>query len=198
MLLSKRERPPDNITATSNTSSSISYRRTSIPSISPLLVVSSTSPSNTAAPRRAPLAPLDPQVASSMSLDNQSSTPSSSSSTSYPAYSPHDIGKDADRAIETARALIGRPIITRSQEEEPSTSPQSLRKKSLPGQCVSLIYAPCRCISCFISFVVAMQLAHPLILRVQHSVDLVIHLCPLIQDALLSPTLSTHLLRPLT
>lgn len=147
MLLSKRERPPDNITAPSNTSSSISYRRTSIPSISPLLVVSSTSPSNIAAPRRAPLAPLDPQVTSSMSLDNQTSTPSSSSSTSYSAYPLHDVGKDADRALETARALIGRPIISRPQEEETSTSPQSLRKKSLPSQCVSLVCAPLRCIS---------------------------------------------------
>ncbi|KIP08423.1 hypothetical protein PHLGIDRAFT_381465 [Phlebiopsis gigantea 11061_1 CR5-6] len=140
MLLSKRERPPDNIPNTSNSSSSLSYRRTSIPSISPLLVVSSTSPSNTSTQRRAPLAPLDPQVAFSMPLDNHSPALPSSSSASYSAYSPSDPAKDHGRALETARALIGRPIISRPTEEESSSSIQASRKRSAIGQCVSCTY----------------------------------------------------------
>lgn len=194
MLLSKRERPPDNIAATSNSPSSISYRRTSIPSISPLLVLSPTSTGSIVTPRRAPLAPLDPQVASSMPLDNQSPTPSSSSSSSYPAYSSSDAGKDADRVLETTRVLIGRPIITRSQEEEPSTNPLSLRKKSIPGQYVSLVCILHRQLSCLIPFIVLMQRAHRLILCVQHNAAPVIHCRRLIPDVHPFPTHSTHLL----
>ena len=146
MLLSKRERAPDNTAASSHKPSPISYRRTSIPSISPLLVVSSPTSSNPATARRAPLAPLDPQAAGSMPLDNQSSASSSSTPSSQHPLTSQDLQKDADRALETARSFIGRPIINWPQEEEPSASAssvQSLRKRSLPGQCVSFLISLC-------------------------------------------------------
>lgn len=139
MLLSKRERPPDSVSTTSNKSSPISYHRTSIPSISPVLVVSSRSPTPSTA-RRAPLAPLDPQVTAGMSLDDQASAPSSTSASAQSAYSPPDLGMDVDRPLEAARAFIGRTIMPWPQEEDPGLSTQSLRRRSLSGQCVISLF----------------------------------------------------------
>lgn len=133
-MLSKRERTVDNVSPSSSTSSPVAYRRTSIPSIIPLSLASALSSSIPSAPRRAPLAPLDPQLPFNTSLDDQMSTPSSSSSNSRPGFALPDSQKDGDRAVETARAYIGRKIISSQLEEDIDSTQQSLRKRSITGQ----------------------------------------------------------------
>ncbi|KAI0663580.1 hypothetical protein C8Q70DRAFT_906975 [Cubamyces menziesii] len=82
-------------------------------------------------PRRAPLAPLDPQSThgSLAPLDDQMS--SASSSSAFLGYNPADDSRDPDRA----RYNIGRPIIPRASLDEFSGNlPSSSRRRSIPNQ----------------------------------------------------------------
>ncbi|KAI0675234.1 hypothetical protein C8Q78DRAFT_988935 [Trametes maxima] len=88
-------------------------------------------------PRRAPLAPLDPQSTNSPlpALDDQMSPTSSSSA--FLGYNPADDSRDPDRA----RYNLGRPIIPRPPPDEfggnlPSAS-SSARRRSIPNQAPS-------------------------------------------------------------
>ncbi|OSD06785.1 hypothetical protein PYCCODRAFT_1359570 [Trametes coccinea BRFM310] len=84
-------------------------------------------------PRRAPLAPLDPQStstnASLTALDDQMSPASSSSA--FLGYNPADDSRDPDRA----RYNIGRQIIPRVPPDEfGGNLPPSSRRRSIPNQ----------------------------------------------------------------
>ena len=133
-MLSKRDRTVDNVSPSSNNSSPVAYRRTSIPSIIPLSVATSFGPGIPSTPRRAPLAPLDPQLPFNTPLDDQMSPSSSTSANPQRVYLLPDPSKDSDVAAETAKAFIGRHIINRAQEDDIDQAVQSSRKRSIPGQ----------------------------------------------------------------
>ncbi|KAI8993091.1 hypothetical protein BD414DRAFT_577121 [Trametes punicea] len=85
-------------------------------------------------PRRAPLAPLDPQSTNSplAALDDQMS--SASSSSAFLGYSPADDSRDPDRA----RYNVGRPIIPRAPPDEfGGNLPSASRRRSIPNQAQS-------------------------------------------------------------
>lgn len=83
-------------------------------------------------PRRAPLAPLDPQSTNAplAATDDQMSPASSSSA--FLGYNPADDSRDPDRA----RYSIGRPIIPRAGIDEFAGNLPSSRRRSIPNQCV--------------------------------------------------------------
>ncbi|KAI0645621.1 hypothetical protein C8Q79DRAFT_1001179 [Trametes meyenii] len=90
-------------------------------------------------PRRAPLAPLDPQSTNGplSPVDDQMS--SASSSSAFLGYNPPDDSRDPDRARYNP---IGRPIIPRPPPDEfsgnlPSASSSSARRRSIPNQAPS-------------------------------------------------------------
>ncbi|KAI0093071.1 hypothetical protein BDY19DRAFT_1045374 [Irpex rosettiformis] len=138
MFLSKRERPSDTSPA-SNKASHIAYKRTSIPSISVVSLLASGSSTGSSAQRRAPLAPLDPQLAPSPSLDDQ--MPSTSTHTSSRPDRSQRL--DSSRDGDVARANIGRQIIARPLDDDDSNI-QPFRKRSIPSHNTprSLPYPP--------------------------------------------------------
>jgi hypothetical protein len=133
MFLSKRERPPDTSSAL-NKSSSVAYQRTSIPPINILSVAAAGTPTSSSIQRRAPLAPLDPQLAFNTLLDDQMS--STSSSTTSASRLDRSQRLEVTRDAEAARANIGRQIMARPFEEDHDPTP--LRKRSISIQYVQL------------------------------------------------------------
>ncbi|KAI0342193.1 hypothetical protein BDW22DRAFT_1376566 [Trametopsis cervina] len=132
MFISKRERPPDKSIA--NKFSATAYQRTSIPPISVVpLGLNSTS-----AQRRAPLAPLDPQLASQSALDDQMP----SSTTSPASHVDQSQLLDSSRDGDAARAAIGRQIVARPHEEDADSSSQTARRRSLSGHTSSVRSLP--------------------------------------------------------
>ncbi|KAI0630283.1 hypothetical protein C8Q77DRAFT_1160634 [Trametes polyzona] len=86
-------------------------------------------------PRRAPLAPLDPQSTNGLLAPQHDQMPSASSSSAFLGYNPADDSRDPDRA----RYSIGRPIVPHPSVDEFSGNlPASSRRRSIPNQCVSL------------------------------------------------------------
>lgn len=84
-------------------------------------------------PRRAPLAPLDPQSTNALAIDDQMSP--SPSSSSFLGYNPADSSQDSD----PARFNIGRPIIPRNAPDDyPGNLPSTSRRRSIPNQYVRL------------------------------------------------------------
>ena len=131
MFLSKRERPSDTPSA-STSPSHIAYKRTSIPSINVVSLFASASSAGSSAQRRAPLAPLDPQLASTSSLDDQMA-PASAHTTSRSDRSQR---LDSSRDGDVPRTNVGRQIMAWPLEDDESNIP-SLRKRSIPNQYVS-------------------------------------------------------------
>lgn len=83
-------------------------------------------------PRRAPLAPLDPQSTNGPLTASDDQMSSASSSSAFLGYNPADDSRDPDRA----RYNIGKPIIPRAGIDELAGNLPSSRRRSIPNQCV--------------------------------------------------------------
>ncbi len=83
-------------------------------------------------PRRAPLAPLDPQSTNGPLTVSDDQMSSASSSSAFLGYNPADDSRDPDRA----RYSIGKPIIPRAGIDELAGNLPSSRRRSIPNQCV--------------------------------------------------------------
>ncbi|EIW63390.1 uncharacterized protein TRAVEDRAFT_62924 [Trametes versicolor FP-101664 SS1] len=84
-------------------------------------------------PRRAPLAPLDPQSTNGPLTASDDQMSSASSSSAFLGYNPADDSRDPDRA----RYNIGKPIIPRAGIDELAGNLPSSRRRSIPNQAQS-------------------------------------------------------------
>lgn len=124
-MLSKRERRPVDDISSPQQNSQIAYRRTSIPSLHSVSSSNSTLFPSSLFSRRAPLAPLHPQISTLQPLDNQMPPSSSPKTPTIVSYPSQDNPLDSKRLPDPPKHGLGKYITTnRSLDDDPLPPPR--------------------------------------------------------------------------